>query len=113
MDKIRPYVWIALAATLYLGYMLWQHDYPPSPETSVPVAQTARNSDTVPSLPGTPGATAAPQASSFQANAIPDKRVDAKSIRVRTDVLDLDISTEGGELDRADLLKYPISKEEP
>jgi YidC/Oxa1 family membrane protein insertase len=37
----------------------------------------------------------------------------APTIRVVTDVLDIDISTRGGELVRADLLKYPRVKNQP
>ncbi|WP_348240668.1 YidC/Oxa1 family insertase periplasmic-domain containing protein, partial [Salmonella enterica] len=37
----------------------------------------------------------------------------APTIRVRTDVLDMEISTRGGELVRADLLQYPKVKNQP
>jgi YidC/Oxa1 family membrane protein insertase len=37
----------------------------------------------------------------------------AESVHVVTDVLDLVISTKGGELDRADLLQYPLHKDTP
>ena len=35
------------------------------------------------------------------------------SIHVRTDVLDMDISLQGGQLTRADLLRYPLQKKQP
>jgi YidC/Oxa1 family membrane protein insertase len=37
----------------------------------------------------------------------------ASTVRVVTDVLDLDVSLTGGDLVRADLLKYPVRKDDP
>ena len=116
MDKLRLYVWIALAALLYVGYMMWQKDYPPPP---VPVASVAAQNTPTSSLPPLPGEATAPPPAAIPAatTSVPTPKVEepavkAQKITVRTDVLDLSISLQGGELDRADLLKYPLSKDQ-
>ncbi len=111
MDKLRLYVWIALAAVLYICYMTWQKDYPaplPSPVTTIPLANTSTSS--LPALPGTP---ATPPVAPVLTPSVVTPEIPAEKITVRTDVLDLSISLQGGSLDRADLLKYPLSKEPP
>jgi len=116
MDKLRLYVWIALAGAVYYLYITWQGDYPPPPP-AVPSAATApTSSDTLPALPSdapaapTQTATNAPSQSHVDA---PAPTNPAKMIRVVTDVYDIDISNVGGELVRADLIKYPHSKKDP
>ena len=130
----RLWLWVALAALLLLNYQTWMHDYGPppgavagSPATNaaphaaapasdlgsrIPEAPTAATpapaqgapaSDaaaTAASVPGAPGTEPAKSAAA------------APRVHVRTDVLDLDISTRGGTLTRADLLAYPQVKGE-
>jgi YidC/Oxa1 family membrane protein insertase len=115
MDKLRLYVWIALAAALYICYMIWQHDYPSPTEPTAPVASAP--SPASGNLPALPSNGSAPQ-STVAAPSVPavgnaEIQPAAASITVLTDVLDLSISTRGGELDRADLLKYPVNKDTP
>ncbi len=120
MDKLRLYVWIALAAVLFIGYTLWQQDYPPPIAPPVAAAPAASQSDnTLPTLPGstntaTPPAVSQPTPSVVEpTSTVPTINPSAATIDVRTDVLDLSVSTQGGELDRADMLKYPLGKDQP
>jgi len=115
MDNQRIFVWAGLGLVLWLNYVTWQKDYapPPAPAPSVtaPAKDNAQASQALPDLPsattGTPPAAAGtPQVPEAAATAAP-------VIRVVTDVLDMDISTQGGELQRADLLKYPKVKNQP
>jgi len=134
-NNARIYLWIALALMIYLNYDAWQRDYGPRPDV---VTNTARLDN--PASPGSPGANLAnqlPQAPKESApgtanaptttgagiSAAPSSTVSVPSasaadsaqapvIHVRTDVLDLDISTRGGTVQRADLLKYPKVKGE-
>ena len=123
MDNQRVFIWAALALVLYLNFIAWQKDYAPSPLAANPSAQTqsangtpvpanetlpdlpSANSEAPPAAPGS----AAPAAST-NSDAAP---ANAPVIRVQTDVLSMDISTRGGELIRADLLKYPVQKNRP
>jgi YidC/Oxa1 family membrane protein insertase len=113
MENQRVLVWAALGLVLFLNYMAWQRDYPPVRTAPSPAAVTAPvSNDALPTLPSgsatAPAAAtaAAPPPSSSAAAAAP-------VVRVVTDVLDMDISTRGGELTRADLRRYPKEKNRP
>jgi YidC/Oxa1 family membrane protein insertase len=123
MDNQRVFVWAALALVLWLNYQAWQRDYAPAPIAPAAAApNSAANSsapaeDTLPALPSE--SATPPQQQSAAAPPPPtDQPVEAAAakaglIRVTTDVLSMDISTRGGELVRADLLKYPLVKNRP
>ena len=126
----RMFLWLGLVLALWINYETWQRDYAipapavtaPAPATSgagslaasvpraqtaaAPAAQPAANAPTIAAAVATSSAetTAAPVATAVNAP--------AGSIRVTTDVLDLDVSLRGGDLVRADLLKYPKIKGE-
>jgi YidC/Oxa1 family membrane protein insertase len=113
-------LWIALAAILYLNYEAWIRDYrEPAlsvPAASTPASGTAQNplADSVPKAAssGTEPASASPAPpprESFDAAAADHSAV----LHVRTDVLDLDISLKGGNIDRAALRQYPQHKDTP
>jgi YidC/Oxa1 family membrane protein insertase len=120
MDNQRIFVWAALALVLWLNYTTWQRDYAPAPAAAAssptPANGSAPAADTLPALPTE---TSAPQPSAAPAPALPQEQpleaTEAKAsvVHVTTDVLSLDISTRGGELVRADLLKYPLVKNRP
>jgi YidC/Oxa1 family membrane protein insertase len=115
MDNTRIFVWIALAAAVFMNITAWQAQFAAKP-TSTPTAATATKaptpdpeSDVLPPLPT--ATTEAPPATTTRASEAPV--APAKKVRVVTDVLDMDISARGGELLRADLLKYPKVKDRP
>jgi YidC/Oxa1 family membrane protein insertase len=116
MDNQRVFLWAALALVLWLNYLAWERDYAPPPAPAQPTETSreaaAPKSGDLPELPAEttasePGAPAAPEQAPSTAAA------EAPIIRVVTDVLSMDISTRGGELIRADLLDYPLKKNEP
>jgi YidC/Oxa1 family membrane protein insertase len=119
----RIYLFVALAALLLLNYEAWMRDYAPPPGAATTAAATASAApasaandlgNRIPDA-SAPAATAATAAA-----AVPDTSAPAASdsaalsaaplVHVRTDVLDLDISTRGGTLARVDLLAYPEVK---
>jgi YidC/Oxa1 family membrane protein insertase len=122
-------LWFALAAILYLNYEAWMRDYREPASTAAVITSTGTAAapkslaDTVPTAPNAaPSAATAPSASGGSAPAAPpapsstlDTSAGAPgaSIHVVTDVLDLDINLKGGEIDRADLLQYPVHKDTP
>lgn len=121
MDNQRVFIWAALALVLYFNFITWQKDYAPPPAAATPTAQTesangsaAPANETLPELPSAsssaPEASGAAPAVAANSDATP---ANAPVIRVHTDVLSMDISTRGGELARADLLKYPVEKNRP
>jgi YidC/Oxa1 family membrane protein insertase len=122
MDNQRVFLWAALALVLFINYTTWQGDYAPKPvppATTTTQAQSANGGggaarDTLPELPSaTPSTPNAPSNAAAPAASSDAVHTDAPVIRVVTDVLSLDISTRGGELIRADLLKYPVQKNNP
>jgi YidC/Oxa1 family membrane protein insertase len=115
MDNVRVALWLSLLAMLWLAYTAWVADHPP-PQPNVTSTATpsttgtgpANPADQLPSLDGvSPAAapTAPPEAGTFA----PPTDV----VHVRTDVLDVLIDLHGGDLVRADLPNYPITKHEP
>jgi YidC/Oxa1 family membrane protein insertase len=119
----RLLLWAALAMLALLNYQTWQHDYPP-PAASAAGAGAAAGARSappaadlasrLPELPkaAAPAAAAAAGSGAVTAGAESAAAAPAPLVHVRTDVLDLDISTRGGTLERADLLAYPRVKGE-
>jgi YidC/Oxa1 family membrane protein insertase len=128
----RLWLWVALAALALLNYQTWMHDYgpPPGAVTAPPVTGAAPHaaapasdlSSRIPEAPriATPervaGAAASKAAAAASVPGAPDTAPKSAAavplVRVRTDVLDLDISTRGGTLTRVDLRAYPQVKGE-
>ena len=120
MDNVRVLAWVALAALLVMNYSAWQNQFGQKPTTSPTqsVAKAPDADDVLPPLGAAPTeATSTPTPSDTPAPTIDipptAPAADAKVIHVRTDVFDLDINTRGGELTRADLIKYPKVKNQP
>jgi YidC/Oxa1 family membrane protein insertase len=128
MPNIRVMLWLALAAILFLNYEAWMRDYPASTTASPGGAATAnRLGDSVPftnsgaAAPGSAAlgaeAPAAPQATLSAAAAGAASTAGSPGatapLHVVTDVLDLAINLKGGELDRADVVRYPLHKDTP
>ena len=116
MDQQRPLLYFAL---LFLGYLIWTawlEDHAPKPviaETTTTTTQSIPNGSSSVNRSDIPEgvATAAPATT----QSVPNEKEPsnkATEIHVKTDVLDLIISTEGGSIIQADLLTYPISLEE-
>jgi len=119
----RMFLWLGLVLVLWINFETWQRDYaqPASPTATVAPSSSATSSlgSRIPQAapPTTPPAstpTTAPAAAASVAaaasNVLTTALEPAREIRVRTDVLDLDISLRGGALVRADLPKYPQVK---
>jgi YidC/Oxa1 family membrane protein insertase len=132
----RIYLWIALALVGWLNYQAWMTDYGPRPgantvgtqnsgsahntgaandlSSKIPQASKAEspgptdNKSTTASNATSPTAAAAPAetAATNAATAV------AQAVHVHTDVLDLDISTLGATISKADLLKFTKVKGE-
>src|ERR1700722_17764985 len=125
MPNIRFTLWIALGAVLYYNYLAWQQDYRPSPQLTSATAGAAAGThgslfNSVPTpdgaaasaAPAHPGAAPPPSATPPGAlGTAPGSS--AGKVHVVTDVLDLDISLLGGQIDRADLSQYPLHKDTP
>jgi YidC/Oxa1 family membrane protein insertase len=125
----RVYLWIALAAVVFLNYQAWMTDYgpkfgantPTTAQTSATPSNTAPSNDLSSKIPqaSAPGQAASGATADKPTPTVPAATADANNnaqsaqvIHVHTDVLDLDISTLGGTIQKADLLKYTKVKGE-
>jgi YidC/Oxa1 family membrane protein insertase len=136
MPNIRLMLWGVLAAILFLTYQTWLHDYAPPPGSAVQNAAStpagapgSTLGDSVPQAPAAsapsaasppPMVAAAPAASSVPTATPPATPPNSETdsapglpLHITTDVLDVGINLKGGELDRADLLQYPLRKDTP
>ena len=118
MDNQRLLVWGAFALLLWFTYQAWMQDYGPAPVQPAVVSDPAEPSspeagaDSI-SLPELGDAPAEEPAGSLPGDAdvaTPDRE---GTIRVTTDVLEVDISVRGGTLVRASMLGYPLEKDSP
>jgi len=127
MNNPRVMLWLALAVVLVLNYQAWVHDYGAAdtaaathatPATGAhdtagsldsAVPQTFSTDTTAPSAAPAPG-TAVTSPTAPSAEPIEHAAASAPHVHVRTDVLDMDISLQGGTLQKADLLRYPKVK---
>ena len=121
----RMFLWLGLVMALYINYETYERDFapkPPPPPTATELAQAA-----APTAPGALPGSATTLAASVPQTAAPAPIAAAApavaavaatpaatlgTVRVTTDVLDLEISLQGGALVRADLLRYPRVKGE-
>jgi len=112
IEQLRNLLLIALVVVGFLLWQAWQKDYgpklpPPAPSAAVSEDGTpvpVREED-VPALPTITGQDLAPAPDMPTATTTPAY----KKIRVRTDVLDLDINLRGGGIRRLALIDYPVS----
>ena len=113
MDNRRIILLALVAIAAFAAYQTWMLDYGPrpQPESAPAAASTAAvppaNTAGAPAAAGTAsgaGTVAAPSVA-----ALPK----GQEIHVRTDVLDLVLNTAGGDIRRAELIKYPVTLNEP
>ena len=116
MDNQRLLIWAVFLMLCWVTWQAWLTDYAPAPVATPPASveqevlpptdvdlpelgETAIDTpDVMPSVDGT---------------SEPEVNQSAPVVRVVTDVFDIDISTEGGTLQSAKLLKYPVAKDRP
>jgi YidC/Oxa1 family membrane protein insertase len=119
MDNPRLYLWIGLALLVWMNIVQWDRDFGHRPTATsavetpaaTPASPAAPAANQLPALPSAdvtaPPATAAASPAPTAAGAVD---ANAPKIHVVTDVLDMDVSLQGGDLLRADLPKYPKDK---
>ncbi len=119
MDNPRLFLWIGLALLAWMNIIQWDRDFGAQSAASTATTATApvvapaapgAASSSLPELPAATAPAAAAPAVATQAPATSAVAAAAPSIRVVTDVIDMDISLQGGDLLRADLLQYPRDK---
>jgi len=121
MDNQRLLTWAFFGMIAWLTYQAWMQDYGPQPTTVPTATESLPGSEADSGLPGpalpelgsaSDGAPELPSQDPAPATAA-EQAAGAPAIRVRTDVLDIQISTQGGTIQSAALPKYPIAKDSP
>jgi YidC/Oxa1 family membrane protein insertase len=116
MDNIRLILFFVLAFVGLLLYQAWQQDYGPQsqarPETAPTTAapDVTKDSAAVPTVEVKAELPAVAGPDGTEASASETR---GRIVRVTTDLLDLEISTRGGTVQKALLLDYPQSLEQP
>ena len=124
MDNQRLVIWAVFGLLAWMTYQAWQQDYASVPQpTAATAAIPASNGVSVDSASSLPElgpqddhnaiAVDAPDLAPDPQDAADHEQAGVASIVVRTDVLTMTISTQGGTLIGADLLHYPVAKDRP
>jgi YidC/Oxa1 family membrane protein insertase len=120
MDNQRLLIWAAFGFIAWLTYQAWLNDYGPQPGAT-PTSTEAPQSDEplaevtgegLPELSAAGNDTAAALPSS-DPNPTSQAATTTPSINVKTDVFEIELSTQGGTIRRATLLGYPVAKDRP
>ncbi len=120
MDNQRLLIWAFFGLMGWITYQTWIQDHAPQP-VAITAAQVEQPVETElsPAENELPELSVLPEGTSDVS--LPDGDIaseiaatpTAKAIHVTTDVLDMEISTEGGTLQSASLLAYPVAKDQP
>lgn len=123
MDNQRLLIWAIFGVMLFLTWQAWVEDYGPDPAAAAPAAVPAPSEaaalDALPALAEDSAERAAAPTLDAVANpaAADDSSASAAEaegvVRIRTDVLDLEVGKRGATLRRASLRQYPVSKDTP
>jgi YidC/Oxa1 family membrane protein insertase len=117
MDNQRLLVWAAFGLLAWFTYQQWLQDYGPAlEEPAAPVAEEA-----LPEGPDDSDLPALPEVSKTAPEVEPSPELPelagseptTGTIRVDTDVFEIEIDTRGGTIRRATLLNYPVAKDRP
>lgn len=114
MDLQRLLLAAALSFTLLMLWQAWQQDYgqplvPTTGQSNVPTPNAASDAPQAPGkdLPAAPSSENGSNLPAIQAV------VGEQRIHVRTDVYDITLDSSGGDLRQVDLIKYPVSVDQP
>ncbi|QRN05001.1 membrane protein insertase YidC [Legionella sp. MW5194] len=112
MDTRRVILYAALALIVYSLWTSWHQDYPAIPAVQPQTKELSKENQL---LPDVATGSSSENQSQNQKTITPDsfdKKTDASDVSVKTDVLDVLIDTEHGDIVNARLLDYPVSVEE-
>ena len=101
MDNQRIFLFAILSVLIVMLWSAWESEHPPAQTPSVKLEEPV-----VPTTPTAPGKVTSSTPGASQHNT-------GKRIRVKTDLLQAEIDTQGGDLRVVELLKYSVSLDQP
>jgi len=120
MDNQRLLIWGLFGFLAWITYQTWVQDYAPQPVTTAtqtvdqPDLIAPDKGDDLPELSApTEGGIDAPSSVEIDGTASIPAASGAPTIRVTTDVLNIEISLQGGTLQSAYMIGYPVAKDTP
>lgn len=105
LENLRILLYVLLALLGFMLFQAWQHDHPPVAEPE-PQAKAMSIAQSTPPSAAVPATTAPAQPTAITAGA---KQTTGQLITVTTDVLEVQIDTQGGDMVQSKLLHYPES----
>jgi YidC/Oxa1 family membrane protein insertase len=107
IDYLRYALYLVLIIITMVLYQAWDNEHPSPVQNAVQAGQTATGNDYVPSVTVT--SKAAVTSSKAATASHPETSVvsTAPIVHVKTDVFDVDIDTQGGNITQVKLLQYP------
>lgn len=111
MDNLRFVLFVFFVFLSYELWYAWQQDYGPKPAQVAGGQQTPGES--APGAMRSAAGQAAVMAGALAASAAPGDVAQGNRIKVVTDVLNLEIDANGGDVRLADLSRYPVTKDQP
>jgi YidC/Oxa1 family membrane protein insertase len=120
MDNQRLLIWGLFGFLAWITYQTWVQEYAPKPEVQAtqaveqPELALPAGGDDLPELSApSEGAIDAPSPVDLPEPETTPSEASAPTIRVTTDVLDVEISLQGGTLQSVYLVAYPVAKDQP
>jgi len=108
MDNIRFLLIFSFGLLVFMLYQQWQIDYGPKPLMPAAIESVATKAkEDLPTVSGETAAANAPAQASVAAIASAPA---AKTVKIKTDVLALEIDLLGGTIQNLDLLAYPVQQ---
>jgi len=110
MENQKTLLYLSLVFILFLLYQNWQQTYAPKPPQVATAPTPQASQPAQPSINDAPQIAQSPAMASVPAPVSPQSQ--GQKIKVKTDLLDVTIDSQGGNVVEADLLAYPESPEE-
>lgn len=114
MDNQRLFSWGLFGLMVFICWNTWQADYGPRPAPPAQTTEVSGTASTIADQLPTIDAPSTPTASSdVPVLTAPSSTDPSRLIRVSTDVLDVQIDLDGGNIVGAVLKRYPVAKNRP
>ena len=111
MDNLRFILVVTFAMLVFMLWQAWEQDYNPKPEVAtISSPDVAKNKEDLPSTDVAQSSLPAGSETQNTDSAPALTSPSSKTVKIKTDVIALEIDLQGGTVTNLDLLSYPIEK---